>query len=130
MTAWLPGTEPFATYRQFGPPPQPGVGQAEDWGREEYVASLLSDAFDLRFETAESPFVGSDAEEMWQRSLSAGPTKALLASLEPPDQERLHRAIVDYLDANRVSGENGGIRAPAEYLLILGVRRRARGDGD
>jgi SAM-dependent methyltransferase len=122
LTAWRPGTEPFATYRRFGPAPQPDVGDAEDWGREEYVASLLGDAFELRFESGNSPFVGPSGEEMWQRSLSAGPTQALVSSLDDEQREGLHRSIVEYLERHRV---DDGVRAPAEYLVILGTRREA-----
>lgn len=129
ITAWRPGTEPFATYRRFGPPRESGVGDPEDWGREEYVETLLGEAFELRFESADSPFVGPSAEAMWERSLSVGPTRALFASLDEEQQEDLHRSIVDYLERNREPGENGGIRAPAEYLLVLGKRRQGGSDG-
>ena len=125
LTAWLPGTEPFATYRRFGPPPEPDAGSAEDWGREEHVESLLGAAFELRFESGNSPFVGPSGEEMWQRSLSAGPTRALVSSLDDEQEEELHRSVVEYLERHRAGDE---IRAPAEYLLILGTRRDSRRD--
>jgi len=125
MTAWRPGTEPFATYRRFRPPPEPGVGDPQDWGREEYVQSLLGQAFELRFEPGDATFVGPSGEEAWKESLEIGPTRALVSSLDPDRLEELHRSVVEYFERHRVGDE---IRAPAEYLLILGTRR-APNDG-
>ena len=124
LTAWRPDAgvgDMFRLMAPFAPPPAPGAGSPFDWGREEHVKRLLGDAFELRFEEADSPQTGESGEEIWELfSTSYGPTKTLADSLEPERREELHRAWVDFCERYRT---NGGIHQPRPYLLVLGTRR-------
>lgn len=111
----------FRMMAAFQPTPLPGVGNPFDWGREDYVAALLGEAFELEFADGSSPQTGASGEEIWQLfSTSYGPTKTLADSIDFERRERLRRAFVEYYEGHRVGG---GIRAPREYLLVLGTRR-------
>jgi hypothetical protein len=121
LTAWRPGVGYFALMRRFQPPPEPGVGDREDWGREEVVERLLGGAFELRYQEVAYEFVGSSGEEMWERQLAgAGTVKRLYASFDPERRRELREAAIAYFESERVGDE---IRAPGPYLLILGTRR-------
>ncbi len=121
LASWRPNPGYSAVLEPFRPPPEPGAGDPNDWGREEYVIDLLGDAFELRFATGNNPMIGDSGEAVWQLFTSShGPFKALVESLPSGRRQELHRAWVDYVEAYRT---NGGIRAPEEYLLILGTRR-------
>src|SRR5919108_3874496 len=121
LTAWRPGVEPFQIAKRFQPPPEPGAGERENWGREEYVRDLLGDAFELSFEPGDNTFVGSSGEELWERLVgAAGPTKVLFESLEPERRHELREAVTAYYESHRAGDQ---VRAPAAYLLILGRRR-------
>jgi SAM-dependent methyltransferase len=121
LTAWRPGVSVFAITRRFQPSPEPGAGDREDWGREEYVRELLGGAFELRFEEGDSPFVGRSGEEAWETIAGAsGPFKALTESLEPDRRRELSSAVIDEFESHR---GDGGVVAPAPYLLVLGRRR-------
>ena len=45
----------------YMPPPPPGVGSPFQWGDEDYVESMLGDAFDLSFEELDTRHDGDDA---------------------------------------------------------------------
>jgi SAM-dependent methyltransferase len=121
LTAWRPGLGYFKLMRRFQPPPEPGVGDREEWGREQSVQRLLGDAFELRFEDGELDFVGSSGEEIWERQLSgAGPVRQLYESFADERRRELRGAAIAYFESERDGDE---IRAPAPYLLILGSHR-------
>lgn len=124
LTCWRPQggvADMFAIMRPFMPPPPPGVGNQFDWGSENYVSSLLGDAFMLEFEEGNAPQLGASGEAIWELfSSSYGPTKTLAESLEPERGEELHRAFADYFEGHRVGD---AISQPRPYLLVLGDRR-------
>lgn len=121
LTAWRPGVGYFSLMRRFQPPPERGVGDREDWGREDVVQGLLGAAFDLRFEDGENAFVGSTGEELWERQMNgAGTVKRLYESFDDERRRELRDAAISYFESERSGDE---IRAPGPYLLILGTRR-------
>lgn len=121
LAAWRPNPKYEAVMAPFREPSEPGAGDSDDWGREEYVWEMLAADFDLRFVEGDCPLVAESAEAIWQLwTSSAGPLRTLVESLEPGRREELHRAYVDYLDRYRRA--DGGIRAPDKYLLVLGGR--------
>jgi hypothetical protein len=61
-------------------------------------------------------------EEIWRLfSESAPPVIALLRRLDPGRREEFHEAFVELYESYRT--EDGGVRAPRRYLLILGRRK-------
>ena len=111
----------FRTMAPFQPPPPPGVGSPFDWGREDHVAELLGDPFELEFEERASILVEESGEAVWELFVTAyGPTKVLAESLDPGRGEELRRAFVELHELHR-TGE--GIRMPRTYILTLGRRR-------
>lgn len=124
LASWRPEGaifEHFGAMKPFQPPAPPGVGDPFDWGREGRVTELLGDAFELEFETGNSPLTAESGEEVWQLfSTSFGPTKTLAESLGPDRREELRRAWREVYERYRVSD---GIEARRPYLLVLGTRR-------
>ena len=108
----------------FRPRPEPGAGDPDDWGRVEHVRDLLADAFELRFVEGNHALQGESAEAIWELLATAhGAFKGLLESLDTHRRSELHSAFVGYLERYRA---DGGISAPDDYLLVLGVRRLTR----
>jgi SAM-dependent methyltransferase len=124
LTTWTPDGGIGRLLRMlapYQPPPIPGIGNPLDWGRREYVEGLLDWAFDLEFEEEDSPQVAESGEAVWELfSTSYGPTKMLAMSLTPARREELHDHFVAHYEGYRT---DQGIRAPREYLLVLGRRR-------
>lgn len=123
LTAWDPSGgmgDFFRIMGRFQPPPPDGVGNPLEWGREEHAAELLESDFELRFVHGDDSSV-EDPEEMWQTSLSSfGPMKTLWENLDDRRREELRGAYMEYMERYR---KNGGVEAPAEYLIILGRRK-------
>jgi SAM-dependent methyltransferase len=121
LVSWRPNPAFSAVLEPFRPPPEPGAGDPDDWGRVEHVRELLADAFELRFVEGSHALQGESAEAIWALLTTAhGTFKSLLESLNTGRRAELHRAFVGYLERHRV---DGGIRAPDDYLLVTGVRR-------
>jgi SAM-dependent methyltransferase len=121
LAAWRPNPDYEAVMAPFREPPEPAAGDSDNWGREEYVREILAADFDLRFVEGDCPLVAESAEAIWQLwTTSAGPLKALVESLARLRRDELHRSYVSYLERYRT---DGGVRAPDEYLLVLGGRR-------
>jgi SAM-dependent methyltransferase len=121
VVSWRPDPEYAQVFQPFREPRETGAGEPEDWGREHYVTSRLGDAFDLEFAEGELHVRGESGEAIWRLMVSsAGPLKAMAQSLDDERREELHRAYVHYYERHRV---DGGISAPATYLVILGDRR-------
>jgi SAM-dependent methyltransferase len=124
LTTWRPDGaigEMFRMLQRFQPPPPEGAGNPLDWGREEIVEQLLGDAFELEFQELTSPLTAESGEEAWQLfSTSFGPIKALSESLEGDRLAEFHDAFKEFHEGFR---ENGGVRVPRQYLLVLGTRR-------
>jgi SAM-dependent methyltransferase len=126
LTAWRPGGaigEFFQVLAQFTPQPPAGAGSPLAWGRPDYVAGLLGDAFELELAECESPQLAWSAQALWRLFVTAfGPVKALANSLDESRRAELRKAVIDFYDGYRVPG---GVSSPREYLLIVG-RRRSR----
>lgn len=118
FTAWKPETGFSPVSDRYRPPPEPGVGDSDEWSDEQYVRGLLDDAFELEFEHTGWRFPVEPGEALWDRlTSSVGPFKALAGSLEPDEQDRYHDDFVRYVDG---FGDKG---VPGDYLLVLGRRR-------
>jgi SAM-dependent methyltransferase len=121
IVSWRPDPEYEQVFEPFREPREPGAGDPEDWGREEYAGRLLEEHFELEFAEGDLPIRGDSGEAVWQLMVtSAGPLKAMADSLDDQRREKLRRAYVEYYE--RFRGD-GGISAPGRYLLILGTRR-------
>ncbi len=106
--------ERFTGRRAAGPTPG-------DWGREQHARELLGDAFELEFAPEVWIQVGESGEAIWRLLTACSPPlKALVDSLDTVTREELHAAWVEYFETYRRGEE---IRAPNEYMLILGTRR-------
>jgi len=124
LVAWLPNPAYSAVLEPFLPQPEPGAGDPDDWGRVEHVRDLLGEAFELRFVVGRHALRGESAEAIWELLATAhGAFKGLLESLDTHRRSELHSAFVGYLERYRA---DGGISAPDDYLLVLGVRRLTR----
>ena len=92
-----------------------------DWGSSGYVTRLLGQAFELEFMPEVWMQTGDSGEAIWQLMTEASPQlKALVESL---DAERLTAFHDDWVAYYEQYHEGGVIRAPNEYMLILGRRR-------
>ena len=121
FTAWRAGATFRPVTQKYAPPLEPGQGDSEDWGREEYAEQLLGQWFDVSFEEGDAPLESSSGEEAWRLLVaSAGPFKARAESLEPAQREALHTEFVDFVEQNRL---DGGVRVPGPYLLVIARRR-------
>lgn len=124
LACWTPdGTigDLFRISASFQPPPPPGAGAPLSWGAESHARELLEDAFELRFVSLETPQLGESGEQLWQLfSTSFGPAKTLVESLPPDRRAELRRTHVEFWERYR---DDGGIRQPRQYLVILGTRR-------
>lgn len=121
LVAWRAATLFRSVTAKYQPPPEPGAGDSEDWGREEYAERLLGEAFELAFLSRRMYMRGESGEEVWTLlGESVGVFRALQASLDPARREELHRDFVEHLEAHR---DENGIALPGDYLLILGTRR-------
>jgi SAM-dependent methyltransferase len=125
LATW-PGDSVVA--RMFGvlkpymaPPPSPAPPSPFAWGSRERLRELLGGAFDLKFEegvtVAREPSAAALTEIFFT---GYGPTKVLLASLDPARKEALRR---DFTELHAKYGTDLGVQVPRDYLLAVGVRR-------
>jgi ubiquinone/menaquinone biosynthesis C-methylase UbiE len=92
----------------------PEGDDSREWGREEYVRTLLGEEFELRFEHGEYVVPGTP-KELWELlSTSAPPLKAWLDTLDSDRYEVAMEAHLEFL----VTGE-----FRRDFLLVLGERR-------
>lgn len=118
FTAWMPETGFTPVAEKYRPPLEPGVGDSDDWSREDYVRDLLGESFELEFEETKWHFAAEPGEVLWERLIHAiGPFKATAEALDPETREQFHRELVQYVDR---FGDQG---VPGDYMLILGRRR-------
>ena len=123
LTAWRPGgaiEKFFQTLARFQPPPVSGAGNPLDWGRHDYAADMLGDAFTLSFFDEETPQHFETAEAGWQLySTAFGPVKVVADSFDKERRTELREQFIAYYDQYHV---NGRIAAPREYVVIVGTR--------
>jgi SAM-dependent methyltransferase len=121
VVAWRPDPGAERMHAPFWPPAEPGAGDRRDWGREEYLAELLGQEFELQFEEGELHLTAGSGDELWQLFTSHdGAAKAQVDSLHPRRAQEYRRAYVAYHERHRA---NGRISLPRRYLLTLGRRR-------
>ena len=83
---------------------------------------MLGEEFELEFEDGSVWLEADSGEEIWTLfSESAPPVISLVERLSAEDVDQLHRAFVELYESYRT--EEGGIRAPRRYLLVLGTRK-------
>jgi SAM-dependent methyltransferase len=121
FTAWKPNSKLGELYRRFTEEPIEGR-EAYEWGREDHVEDMLGDDFEFEFEDGTLWLEAGSGEEIWKLfSESAPPVIALLQRLDAQHAEQFHQAFVELYDGYRT--EDGGVRAPRRYLLVLGRRK-------
>jgi SAM-dependent methyltransferase len=121
FTAWKPNPKLGDLYRRFTEEPIEGR-EAYEWGREDHVVDMLGEEFDLEFQDGTLWLEAESGEEIWRLfSESAPPVISLVKRLDAAGAEEFHRAFVDLYESYRA--EDGGVRAPRRYLLVLGRRK-------
>jgi len=121
FTAWKPNSKLGELYRRFTEEPIEGR-ETYEWGREDHVEDMLGDDFELEFQDGTLWLEAASGEEIWTLfSESAPPVIALLARLDSERGEQFHEAFVELYEGYRT--DEGGIRAPRRYLLVLGRRK-------
>jgi SAM-dependent methyltransferase len=124
LACWKPGTgmaDVFSMMRPFLPPPVPGAGSPFAWGDEEHVRELLGAAFELEFESHDSPLATESPEAYWELfSTSYGPTRTAYEALDEDRKEEFRQAWIEFFENHR---EGDGVLHHREYLLTLGRRR-------
>ena len=121
FTAWKPNPKLGELYRRFTEDPIEGR-EAYEWGREDHVVDMLGEDFELEFEDGTLWLEAESGEEIWQLfSATATPVVSLIGRLDSDGVEEFHRAFVDLYESYRT--EEGGVRAPRRYLLVLGRRK-------
>ncbi len=121
FTAWKPNPKLGELYRRFTEEPI-GGREAYEWGREDHVEDMLGEEFELEFDDGTVWLEAESGEEIWSLfSESAPPVISLVERLSADDVGQLHRAFVELYESYRT--EEGGIRAPRRYLLVLGTRK-------
>jgi SAM-dependent methyltransferase len=120
FTAWKPNPKLGALYREFTDEPIEGR-EAYEWGREDHVEDMLGEYFELDFVDGTLCLEAGSGEEVWELfSTSAPPVIALLRRLDDDRRSEFRQRFVELYEGYR---EDGGIRAPRRYLLVLGRRR-------
>jgi SAM-dependent methyltransferase len=121
FTAWKPNPKLGDLYRRFTEDPIEGR-EAYEWGREDHVVDMLGDDFELEFEDGTLWLEAASGEEIWSLfSETAPPVRSLIRRLDAAGVEAFHRAFVELYEGYRT--EEGGVRAPRRYLLVLGRRK-------
>lgn len=121
VVAWRHDPEAERMHAPFWPAPEPGVGDRRDWAREEYVAGLLGQEFELEFEERELRLTAGSGEEMWRWFTNYdGAARAQVDSLGRRRAEWYRNAYIAHHERRRA---NGRISMPRRYLLTLGRRR-------
>ena len=121
FTAWKPNPKLGELYRRISEEPLEGR-ESTEWGREDHVEDMLGEDFELDFEDGTLWLEAASGEEVWKLfSESAPPVVTMVRHLEVPQREEFHRAFVELYESYRT--EDGGIRAPRRYLLVLGRRK-------
>jgi len=123
LATWAPGG-PVAEFfaigaKHSGAPPPPASPMA--WGDSDYVAKLLSEHFDLQFETGTNEIHYPDAEAMWNLFTTGfGPVRALAERLEG---SALDAYRDDFFAYHNKYATDTGLHIRRDYLVIIGDRK-------
>lgn len=121
FSAWKPNPKLGELYRRFTEEPLEGR-EAYEWGREDHVEDMLGEDFALEFQDGTLWIEAETGEEVWKLfSESAPPVVSLVAKLDEGRREEFHQAFVELYEGYRT--EEGDIRAPRRYLIVLGTRK-------
>jgi SAM-dependent methyltransferase len=121
FSAWKPNSKLGDLYRRFTEDPIEGR-EAYEWGREDHVEDMLGEEFELDFEDGTLWLEATSGEEVWKLfSESSPPVVAMVRHLDEPRREEFRRAFVELYEGYRT--DDGGIRAPRRYLIVLGRRK-------
>lgn len=124
LTAWPADGEMYRLDRlihRYVPKGSGVTGAHFQWGDPKRAEQLLGDSFNLAFEHSISYHREPSSEAAWETFAHGhGPTKALLAWLDPPRAASLKRDFIAFYDRFRT---DDGVAMPREYLLISGVLR-------
>jgi SAM-dependent methyltransferase len=121
FSAWKPNAKLGELYRRFTEEPIEGR-EVYEWGREDHVEDMLGEAFELEYQDGTLVLEGDSGEEIWKLfSESAPPVVAIVDRLSPEGVEEFHQAFVELYEGYRT--EEGGVRVPRRYLLIVGRRK-------
>ena len=119
LTAWRANAPLAELYSRFGREQPPA--RSDEWGDEAEVHALLGRYFELTIEERVWHLEGETPEDVFETmAVAAPPTKAFLDELDAGRRAELRHALIDYWSRFR---ENGRVREPRPYLLILGTRR-------
>lgn len=66
VVAWRADPDAERMQAPFWPAREPGAGDRRDWGREEYVAELLGQEFELEFQEGDLRLTAGSGAEMWR----------------------------------------------------------------
>ncbi len=116
---WRPHEGLHAIYAKYSPEDTPAP--AEDWGRDEFIETMLEEAFELSIDEHVWHLEGESPEAVWEfMSNGAPPVRALIDSLEPDRREELRHDMLEYWEMFRT---DGGVSEPRRYITVLGTRR-------
>lgn len=125
LATWPPGQESFVA-RMFGivakhgnsPPPK--VSPLE-WGRSEYVSSLLQAEFQLQFSEEVSKLISPNGTEIWNKFYEGfGPVRLLADKLEPSKLEAFRDDFIKLHDEFKIDNQ---LRIDRKFLMTTGVRK-------
>jgi len=117
LANWAPGPGVQDLFKLMAPyQPAPPPSSPFDWGDEGTVTDLISDDFDLSFETRTNTVNYESGEAYWlHMSQNYGPTRSLYESLGDRGEE-MRAGWVEFFGPAPVSHAR-------PYLLVTGVRR-------
>jgi SAM-dependent methyltransferase len=122
VTFWQSHPELERLMDRVGLPRPSDADRPRDWGRREYVTTLLGAAFDLEFSDQMCAWRAASGEDAWgQFVASNGRAKLGVAAMPEAAREQLHTDWVRFFDAH--AQRDGGISVARPYLLIVGHRR-------
>jgi hypothetical protein len=107
----------LATYSDAPPPASSPLA----WGDPNRLASLLGDAFALKFEPGLSHAYHDDEDDIWNwYGRGFGPLRTLIERLSPERCAALKRDVANYHSHHRTEA---GLKVTREYLVTSGIRR-------
>lgn len=125
LATWLPDSTVAGLFNVMRPYMQPPPAEPPpspfQWGRPEYIAEMLDDLFDLKFERGTTYLRVPDGAAAWDLfETGYGPTKTLAANL---DQTRREQLRADFIAFHEKYREELGLTEPRDYLVTIGRRK-------